>query len=187
MYPVIVSAIKSDDDQSFIMQLYEQYYPIMKKKAYEIVSDYSVVDDLINDTFIKLIENISTLRSLEYCKRTSYIVHTIRNISINYNKQHARMSEKTFLGISDDMVDSIPDKLTVEEICCTRENYAELAEAIEQLSETDRTLLYCKYNLELSDKEIAEITDIALQNIRAYLTRARRRALKILTRRETGK
>ena len=184
MHPLIISTIMNDDDRYFIAQLYEQYYPIMKKKAYEILLDYSIVDDLINDTFIKLIENISTLRSLECCKRASYIVHTIRNISINYNRQHATRSKKMFLGMSDDLIESIPDKLTIEEICTTREDNIELGEAIEQLSERDRNLLYYKYNLERSDKEIAEIMDISLKNIREYLTRARQRALKILTRRD---
>jgi len=48
------------------------------------------------------------------------------------------------------------------------------------IQERDRNLLYYKYNLELSDKKIAEIMDIPADNIREYLVRARRRVLKIL-------
>ncbi|ADY54474.1 RNA polymerase, sigma-24 subunit, ECF subfamily [Syntrophobotulus glycolicus DSM 8271] len=185
MYLLIILAIENDEDRYFIAQLYKQYYPLMKKKAYEILHDYSVIDDLINDAFIKLIGKISILRSLECYKRTSYIVNTIRNISINYNKQYAAKSEKMFLGMSDDLMESIPDmKFAMQEICSTKDDYIELGEAMEQLSKRDRDLLYNKYNLELSDKEIADIMGISLNNIREYLTRARRRAFKILTRRE---
>jgi len=82
-------------------------------------------------------------------------------------------------------MDSIPDTITIDEVYATKEDYRALGEAIEQLSERDRNLLYNKYNLELSDKEIAEIMGIPINNIRVYLIRARQRALKILTRRDS--
>lgn len=85
--------------------------------------------------------------------------------------------------MSDDLMESIPDPITIDEVCATNEDYRELGEAIEQLSERDRSLLYNKYNLELSDTEIAEIMDIPINNVRVYLMRARLMALKILTRR----
>lgn len=79
------------------------------------------------------------------------------------------------------MIESISDvKSSVEEISSTKEETEELAKTIEQLSERDRNLLYHKYNLEMSDKEISEIMDIPVNNIRQFLTRARRRALNIL-------
>ena len=185
MFPVIISAIENDDDRSFIAQLYEQYYPIMKKKAYELTRDYSITDDLVNDAIIKLIKKIPTLRSLDCYKRTTYIVYTIRGVAINHNRQQAAKSKKVYLGMSDDLMDSIPDTITIDEICATKEDYRELGEAIGQLSERDRSLLYNKYNLELSDTEIAKIMDIPINNVRVYLMRARQRALKILTRRDT--
>ncbi|HWP97364.1 MAG TPA: sigma-70 family RNA polymerase sigma factor [Syntrophomonadaceae bacterium] len=181
---LIISNIDNDDDRHFIEQLYEQYYPIMKKKAYEISDDYNIVDDLINEAFIKLMEKISLLRSLGCCKRTSYIVHTIRNISINHNKRHVAESRIMFLGISDDLVESIPDpKVIIEEIAAAKEDYLELGQAIQQLPERDRYLLFCKYNLDLSDREIGKILNISSNNIREYLARARRRVIKILTKR----
>jgi RNA polymerase sigma-70 factor (ECF subfamily) len=177
--------IENSDDKDFVYELYVQYYPIMKKKAFEITRDYSIIDDLINDAFIKLIDKVPLLRSLECCKRTSYIVYTIRNISIDYVRKRARKTERMFLDMSNDLIDSVPDaKLSVEEICVAKEDYTELGKAINQLSERDRDLLYYKYNLELRDKEIANIIGLPANNIREYLTRARRRALKILTKEE---
>ena len=87
------------------------------------------------------------------------------------------MREKEFLGMSDNLMGSIPeDKPTAEKIFA-KEDHKELLAAIQ---ERDRNLLYYKYNLELSDKKIAEIMDIPADNIREYLVRARRRVLKIL-------
>lgn len=182
LYPIILFTIENDDDRDFIEELYTQYYPIMKKKVYEITRDYSVIDDLINEAFIRLINKLSILRSLECCKRASYIVHTIKNISIDYVRKSAIQSEHRFMGMLDDLADSISDdKSVIEEICSTKEDYEELGKALEKLSERDRNLLYYKYNLEFSDMEISDIMNIPINNIREYLSRARRRALKIIT------
>lgn len=176
---LLLAAIEDEDDRDYISQLYEQYYPIMKKKAYDITQDYNIVDDLINDSFIKLIDKISVLRSLDCCKRASYIVHTIRNVSFNYVKHRKMENSRTFFGESEDLVDSVPDTAaTAEEIYLKQEEYRELGEAIDQLSDRDKELLYNKYNLELSDPEISELMGIPVNNIREYLVRAKRRALK---------
>ncbi|MEK4851499.1 sigma-70 family RNA polymerase sigma factor [Paenibacillus sp. FSL H7-0756] len=177
----VISTLETEEDKKFISELYLQYYPLMKKKAYEVTYDYNVVDDLINDAFIKLIERIETLSLLEGSKRTTYIAYTIRNISINYIKRRAKKHKYMFLGLSDEMIESISDvNATVEEISTAKETNEEIAKLLEQLSERDRYLLYHKYNLEMSDKEISQVMDIPVNNIRGYLTRARRRALNIL-------
>lgn len=176
-----IDAIEDENDRDFLSQLYEQYYPVMKKKAYAITHDYNVVDDLINDAFIKLIDKVSILRSLDCCKRASYIVHTVRNISLNYVKRREANNKKRFLGKEDDVLDSLLDTAaTAEDSYLRREESRELGQAISRLSERDRDLLYNKYNLELSNKEISELMDIPVNNIRQYLVRARRRAWKVL-------
>ncbi|HHV46246.1 MAG TPA: hypothetical protein GXX53_05055 [Tissierellia bacterium] len=50
MYPVIIMFIEDDSDREFMEWLYGEYYLLMRKKAYEIVMDDNVVDDIINDT-----------------------------------------------------------------------------------------------------------------------------------------
>lgn len=182
VYPLFILTIENDDDRKCIADLYIQYYPIMKKKAYDISRNYNVVDDLINDAFIKLINKISILKSLGCCKRTSYIVSAIRNISIDYIKHRTVESGLVIMGMEDDFMDSIPDTVhTPEAVFTIKETYEELGAAIETLSERDRNLLHYKYNLEFSEKEIAKIMNMPVNNIREYLVRARHRALKSLT------
>lgn len=179
---LLLLAIEDDNDREFLTQLYEQLYPVMKKKAYSITYDYSVVDDIINDAFIRLFDKISILRALDCCKRASYIVNTVRNVSLNYIKRRGSDNSKRFLGKDDDVLMEIPDTAaTAEEIYIKSEEYKELGEAILGLKERDRDLLYNKYILDLSDKEISKLMDIPVNNIREYLVRARRRAYKIMS------
>ena len=166
-------------DQEFIINLYDNYYPIIKKKAYEITNDYSIVEDLINEAFYKLIKKVDTLRSLGCSERASYIVYTIRSVSYDYLRKQNRQSHHSFLGIEDDLAESITyTGPSIEEICVTQEDFKT---ALSQLSTRDRELLFYKHVLDLSPKDIANIMDINHNNIWQYLTRARRRAYKILT------
>jgi RNA polymerase sigma-70 factor (ECF subfamily) len=58
-----------------------------------------------------------------------------------------------------------------------------MGNAILNLPEKQKELLYFKYMLGMNDSEIAAIFDIAPDSVRQYLTRARRSAKKIWARR----
>jgi len=61
-----------------------------------------------------------------------------------------------------------------------QEELEALSKAIMKLPQSQKDLLYFKYILEMSDKEIAEILRIAPNSVRQYLTRARREAKKLI-------
>lgn len=173
--------IENESDKEFISGLYEKYYPIMKKKAYDITHDINVTDDLIHEAFIKLIDKIPILRSLSCCKQASYIVNTIKNISISYVRKRNSNANKQFIGDENDIAEMIEDTaITIEESFIKKEDIKSLGELMSKLSERDRNLLYNKYIFELSDKEISELMGIPVNNIRQYLVRARKRAIKLL-------
>ena len=174
--------IENESDKEFISGLYEQNYPIMKKKAYEITCDINVTDDIIHDAFVKLIDKIPILRSINCYKQTSYIVNTIKNTSIDHVRKRNTKADKQFMGEDNDIAELIVDTaMTVEEAYIIREDSENLGELMCKLSERDRDLLYNKYIFELSNKEISEVMDIPINNIRQYLVRARKRALNLLT------
>ncbi len=178
---IFINTVSNDDDREFIEHLYKTYYPIMKKKAYEITNEISIVDDLINEAFISIIGKISTIRALDCCKRATYIVYTIKNTAINYVNSRSAKQRKMFYGIDDDLMSDIPDLSTLpEDIISIKESYDELGKVLMHLSDRDRDLLYFKYLLELSDQEISRKIGTNSDNVRMYLTRARRRALNLL-------
>lgn len=174
---LFLSIDDEEDDKQFITNLYLEYYPLLKKQAYSITSDVEVVDDLIHDAFIKLIPKISLLRSLSRYKVTSYIVYTVRNVCIDYMRKKKRISQKTFIGSSDDITQKIPDlQAATEENLIKNEEFDNVSQILLQLSERDRRLLYYKYNMEMKDREIAALLDIPVDHVRKYIARARQRA-----------
>lgn len=176
-----LSITEEEDEKKFILNLYQQYYPLMKHRAYSIVKDYGIVDDLIQEAFVKLIPKIPLLQSLTTYKLTSYIVYTMKHVCLDYIRKETRRAQHAFYGERDDVADQIPDlQAATEENYMQFEEFEVLEQALLQLSERDRNLLFFKYNMELSDKEIERLLGIPAQHVRQYIARARRRALNTL-------
>lgn len=181
MFFTILPTVEVNEDVVFLTELYDRYYSIMKKKAYEILQDYDVIDDMIQESFVRLISKATLLRSLEPHKQVSYLVHTVHNTTINHAKQRKGYLNHISSGITAESIEQIADKQpSIEEMYSLKEDYTEIVKLLSELSERDQTLLYNKYILEWSDHELAASMDVQAVNIRSYLTRARRRAMKLL-------
>ena len=182
MIPIIILSIENDDDRDFISSLYLELHPLMKSTALHIVKDINIAEDVIQDSLVSIIRKIDTIRSLERRKLTAYVVRTVQNKAFNYYNKHQKDMAKGFYDIDGDSADSvIDDTYAPSEWFDMLETYEELGNAIKSLSERDRHLLFIKYNMELSDHEIAEIIGIKKDSVRQYLTRARRNALAVMT------
>ncbi|MBB6690944.1 sigma-70 family RNA polymerase sigma factor [Cohnella xylanilytica] len=176
--------VENEDDKEYTTNLYNQYYSLLKKQAYNITNEYSVVDDLIQDTFLKLLPRISLLRSLSSYKMTSYIFYTLKHVCLDYNKRKVQYSKRTLSGLTNDITDNIPDlQATIDENLLLLEELEVLKQALLQLSERDRYLLFYKYTMELSDREIAGLINIPHNHIRQYVARAKHRAFQKLSQR----
>lgn len=171
---------ENGDDKEYLSNMYRQYYPLLKKHANAITGDLNAVDDLIQDTFLKLIPKISLLRSLNCYKKTSYIVYTLKSVCLDYLRKKTRRSPYTSNIPMDDILHQIPDlQAATEEIFVYHEELKALDQMLLQLSERDRCLLYFKYNMEMKDREIAKLLGIPANHVRQYIARAKRRALAI--------
>lgn len=172
-----------EDGRAFVLDLYKNYYSLARKIIFSVTHDNKDIEDLINDAFIKLIEKISLIRTFDSCKTTTYVVYTVRSVSINYIK-HKKV-EKKHMFYSDDV--DIADELFKFEDDSSyklvrQEELDLLSDAISKLPQRKKDLLYFKYVLEMKDEEIAEIFEIAPNSVRQYLTRARRDAKKLIQR-----
>lgn len=181
MIMLLVAALEDDDDKAFMTNLYKEYYGLVRKTVYNITYDADNVEDLVNDTFIKLIEKISIIRSLESCRLAAYVVYTSRSVAINHIKHKDVQRKHVYYGGDMDLTEKMPDfASTIEERIISQEEVKEMENAILRLPEKYKDLLYFKYILEMHDQEIAEILKVNPDSVRQYLTRVRREAQKLM-------
>lgn len=184
MFTLLITAFKEvKSDEQFLTELYAQFYSIMKKKALNISRDPEVADDLVQESFVRLIDKKQTLKMLEPNKLYFYVLQTIQNVTLNYIKKQKKTLKMihTFAG-DNNCINLISDNtLALEEMYNLKGEYQHIEQTLGVLSDRDHQLLYNKYLLGLSDKENAAKLAIKEANIRSYLTRARRRAMRILS------
>ncbi|TEB04876.1 RNA polymerase sigma factor YlaC [Pelotomaculum schinkii] len=184
----IIAALEGDDDKAFMMNLYNDYYGLVRKTVYNITHDADYAEDLTNDTFSKLIEKISLIRTLDSCKLAAYVVYTSKSVAINFIKHRDVQKKHVYFGEDLDLAKKVPSlEDNLEDRIVHQEEIEELGNAILRLPEMHKDLLYFKYILGMADAEIAGILKIAPDSVRQYLTRARRKAKELLDKEFMGK
>lgn len=177
----IKSKINNDEDREYMANLYVNYYTLMRKHVLQILRDTEQVDDVIIETCIKLINKISLLRTFKNDILSSYITYAARNSAIDFIKHRDAASKWLFYGLENDLIALLPDNRKIpEELLLEKENLYELYKVLDKLSQKDRNILEFKYFFKMTDKKIGEIFDIKQDSVREYLSRARKKAYKLL-------
>lgn len=182
MISFICSMVEDADDQSFIIDLYHTYKKLMLMTARKYVADECGCEDIMQDSIVKLIQNIHVIRSKERCVLASYIVSTVRNTAIDYLRKQGRDS-KYRNSVEESACEEPADaaSVSVEELILMKERRSQLYDIWPQLSEQDQTALRGKYILEYSDAEIASLLGCKEASVRTRLSRARKRAFYLLS------
>lgn len=177
----IIEAVENEDDRALLTEWYLEFNKIMRKKAYDIISDYELANDMVNEAFIKIIKNIEKIKELNCHGRAVYFVSTIRSVSIDYLRrkklelQHVDQFDgedalQNSTGINQKEFDSYEQK----------EYFADVEKAFSMLAERDRYLLIYRYAWDMSSKEIAELLNIKEGNVNSYIRRAKSKLTQIL-------
>ena len=186
MLMFILAAPSEPDERQFMISLYKKYYKLMFSTARKYVSDYHATEDIVQESLINLLKNIRTIMPLDNCSLAGYIVCTVRNTSINHLKKEC--VEKKHVGAtpvegSDAEISSAP---SIEEILLLKEEIHTLLSVMDQLREEERTLLYGRYLLGLSDEEVAETIQCKPSSVRMKLTRVRRKVMDMMMKQAEG-
>ncbi|MDO9534516.1 MAG: sigma-70 family RNA polymerase sigma factor [Bacillota bacterium] len=183
MIMLMLAAMDGEDDKAFMLNLYKNYYGLVRKTIYSITNDLTNSEDLINGCFIKLIEKVSLLRTFDSSKTNTYVVYTARSVAINFIKHREVREKHTYFGVEEDLAEGIPALAeNLEEKLVRQQEIDFLCNAILKFPEKQKNLLFFKYLLEMTDEEIAQNLSISPDSVRQYLTRARREAKKLMER-----
>ena len=177
----MISNMETDCDKEFMLDIYQRYYKLIRKTIYKVIKNSKDLDDLTNDTFVKLIEKILIIRNLSCHKLTTYIVYTAKTVAIDYIKHRDVINKHTFYGDKNDLAEDLPDdSIGFEEILNHQMDVELLCQAIQNLPEAKKDILYYKYFLDMKDAEIAKLYGISTNSVPQYLKRARNAAKKLI-------
>jgi RNA polymerase sigma-70 factor (ECF subfamily) len=155
--------------------IYDQYYPKIRRFILSLVRDQWVADDILQETFLKAQHNMDQL------KDSSRLSPWIFCIAHNLCQDHFRKSKA---GPREESLDQEDIHLFVGGDIEKEMEQREMGECVQNqinlLPESLRTVLILFDVMEFTHQEIAETLGITVQNVKVKLHRARKKLKTIL-------
>lgn len=179
--PAVLSAgAQRSGDKRFLIELYQQYDRLMFSTAKKYVSALPACEDIVQDSLVRLIPHVELLRGLEPDMTAGYLVATVKNTAVNYLRRQG-LEAKLCVSLEDDALSELDSGTPpLDELMQLAERRDCLCAVWETLSAEDCALLRGKYILGYSGEELAGQLGCSADSVRMRLTRARRRAYKLI-------
>ncbi len=170
--------MSKSSDVKLINELFSEYKQMMYKIAFGILHNSHDAEDVVQDSFLWIINNLSKISQMSCHERHNYFASIAENRSIDiYRKRHnhptENLEEQFDLYSNEPVEDTALSNVTVEEI----------KNAMNELPNRDYEILYMYLFKQMLPKEIGRVMGIPENNIRSYIKRARKRFANILHKR----
>lgn len=170
---LLLLVLDSESDRALMSELFASNYHRMKRTALAILREPSAAEDAVQDTFVRCIRKIDTLRSLPEAARAVYLITAVKRNALNRLQKRGRQA-----SVPIEEIEIGDTSASVEERAINSLTVEEVKRAVSKLPESLRDVLRYKYLLELRDGEIAKALGVSKSTVRVYLTRARRAVLQ---------
>lgn len=173
-----LSLINSQDDQDKFTQLYNKYKNTMLYVANSILNNQYLAEDVVHESFIKIISILDKINDINCSKTKSLIVIIVKHKSIDF----IRKEDKNVKIPIDDYENYISDnsEQPLDKII-NQQDYEKLIECIGNLNEKYKVVLELKYIHGYSDVEIANILDLTQKNVNMRVYRAKQKLKNMLS------
>jgi RNA polymerase sigma-70 factor (ECF subfamily) len=165
----------SPEPENSFFAIYDRHFSSVRRFIGAVVKDDFTADDLAQETFVRAYKSIGTL------KTDSSMAPWLMQIAYNLCRDHFRKANKSSR-------DAVP--MDAEVLPCNRSLTEKTLERWQMstcvqdkmllLPETQRTVLFLYDVLGFTQKEIAQVLAIRIENVKVRLHRARKRMKSIL-------
>ncbi len=178
---IFTTMINDVDDRAFMQEVYQQNERLMYAIALKYASNTQDCEDIVHDTVEKLCKNIAKIKELPNSALRAYVVYAVRNTAINFRKHQSTINRHIQQLSGDDSSSEYdqPESI-IERIEDLQEKRTSLTKVWMQLTDAEQELLYRKYVLDQTTKELAGIFQCSRDSIRMRLSRARRKSLRLM-------
>lgn len=145
--------------------LITKYHPLVFKYLCKISEDEFLAEDLVQETFIKMIRGIDKFEIYGKAKFYTYLISIAKNCYID----HYRREKKRYMDISIHDNLTLIDQNDVEEMVITNLEHMQAIEAIDNLTDSQNLAIKLKYIEDLTTKEISEILNIEVKTVKSRI------------------
>ena len=135
----LLMAIESEEERSFVEELYNRYHTKMLAICMGILKNQADAEDAVTDTFVRIIDNLEKFTEVEKDKLPGLIAVCTKNVALNaYQKKSRQYARETSSTVYDDedeavTVDFADPDAEVEQAVLDGEFIQKVAELIRRL------------------------------------------------------
>lgn len=170
--------MSKETDDILISELFTKHRQMMFKIAMGILHNKSDSEDVVQEAFLWIINNLDKISQIPCNKRACYFANITEHLSLNLiNRRRAHPTDDI-----DDHEDLSSD-ISVEKTAAESITVERIKQIIREMSEKDKLMLRLYLFDGRSYKEIADIAGVSEGNARICVHRARKRLAKLLKKR----
>lgn len=156
--------------------LYVKYSRLIWYVSVRIVRDEGLAEDMTHDTFLKVANQIDSVKAVEGIKTKCFLITIAKHLCVDYfRKMKAKKMDYSYN--LDSLLDQAP--LPLDQVCQNERNTA-LHIALQSLDEDYQEVLYLRFVSELNNHEIAQALDITPEYAAVKIMRAKKALKKAL-------
>ena len=168
---VYLLMIDTEEKRIRFEDLYRKYRGLMFHVANQILNNESDAEDAVHHAFVAIINHFEKISEIDCPKTRGFVVTIVERKAIDIyrskNRKNALPFEEYINVPSEDLIDSAVKR-------------SEIATAIASLPTKYRELIMLKYDSGYSDKEIAEMMEMSVENVGRTIRRAKEKLYSIL-------
>ena len=173
MILAIIAAISDEQERLRVTEIYEKYGENMYAKAYSILRHVHDAEDAVMCAFERIIVHIDKFMPGDIDSVAGLVMIYTKCAAIDIYRKKKNHSAEPLGEVSDITQD------TADEVIAAQTS-ADIANAIDRLTEMQKTAVILKYYYGYSSEEIASLIGSTSEAVRTLLVRARCRLAKIL-------
>lgn len=159
-----------------LTEIYDQYYQRIRKFILHTVRNEWLADDLVQETFIRINNNLENVR--DPSKLQSWIFRIAYNLCQDYFRNRGKAGEA---GSEEISAETVPSKIPTGQKEIEQGQMRKCVFGlVNHLPESLRSVIILSDISEFSQREIAEIMGISVENVKIRLHRARKKLKSLL-------
>ena len=168
MISLYLSVIDSDEDRSKFEKAYIANRDMMYNTAYRILHNAASSEDAVHDAFLSTANVFDKISHLSDKAIRNYLFIVVRNAALRLsNKQSRELPDENELS------EQVPDISNIEADVEDRELQEKVFSLVKALDDKYSDILMMKFFYEMKDREIAEVTGLTVEAVKARIHRGR--------------
>lgn len=169
---MFLALIDTEEEQDKFKALFEKYKNIMFISINKIINDKHLSEDILQETFIKIANNIDCVDDdIESLRTKSFIMTITKNTALDYYRKNVKRREVEIF------VEEIEEPVFYdfdEEVDSNVDLEERMIILFSKMKENYRNIFILKYVSKLDNKEIARVEGISEELVRQRLSRGKK-------------